>query len=80
LNPHLWILEADLKDAYFHVQVLPRHTRFLRFAFQVVEYNSTWSITSNSVIKFAYDTTVIGLITNNDKTAYREEVRALGVW
>ena len=33
---------------------------------------------SNSIIEFADDTTVVGL-TNNDKTAYREEVRALGV-
>ena len=32
---------------------------------------------SNSIIKFADDTTVLGLITNNDETAYREEVRAL---
>jgi hypothetical protein len=36
--------------------------------------------TSNSIIKFADDTTVVGLITNNDETAYREEVRALRVW
>jgi hypothetical protein len=35
---------------------------------------------SNSIIKFADDTTVVGLITNNDETAYREEVSALGVW
>ena len=35
---------------------------------------------SNSIIKFADDTTVVGLITNNDETAYWEEVRALGVW
>ena len=35
---------------------------------------------SNSIIKFADDTTVVGLITNNDETAYREEVRALVVW
>ena len=34
---------------------------------------------SNSIIKFADDTTVLGLITNNDETAYREEVRALRV-
>jgi hypothetical protein len=34
---------------------------------------------SNS-IKFADDTTVVGLFTNNDETAYREEVRAHGVW
>jgi hypothetical protein len=35
---------------------------------------------SNSIIKFADDTTVVGLITNNDETAYSEEVRAFGVW
>uniref|UniRef100_A0A8C7T6I6 Reverse transcriptase domain-containing protein n=1 Tax=Oncorhynchus mykiss TaxID=8022 RepID=A0A8C7T6I6_ONCMY len=35
---------------------------------------------SNSIITFAEDTTVVGLITNNDETAYREEVRVLGVW
>ena len=35
---------------------------------------------ANSIIKFADDTTVVGLITNIDETSYREEVRALGVW
>ena len=35
---------------------------------------------SNSIIKFADDTIVVGLITNNDETAYREVVRALRVW
>ena len=34
---------------------------------------------SNSIIKFADDTTVVGLITNNNETAYRDEVRALGI-
>jgi hypothetical protein len=34
---------------------------------------------SNSIIKFADITTVVGLITNNDEMAYREEVRALVV-
>ena len=29
---------------------------------------------------FADDTTVVGLITNNDETAYREEVRDLAGW
>ncbi|CDQ57089.1 unnamed protein product [Oncorhynchus mykiss] len=33
---------------------------------------------SNSIIKFADDTTVVGLITNNDETAYREEETAEG--
>ena len=32
---------------------------------------------SNTTIKFADDTTVVGLITDNDETAYREEVRDL---
>jgi hypothetical protein len=35
---------------------------------------------SNTIIKFADDTTMVGLITDNDKTAYREEVRDLAVW
>jgi hypothetical protein len=35
---------------------------------------------SNAIIKFADDNTVVGLITKNDETAYREVVRALGVW
>jgi hypothetical protein len=35
---------------------------------------------SNTIIKFADDTTVVGLITDIDETAYREEVRDLAVW
>ena len=35
---------------------------------------------SNSIIKFAVNTTLVGHITNNDETAYREEVRALAKW
>ena len=35
---------------------------------------------SNTIIKFADDTTVVGLITDNNETAYREEVRDLAVW
>jgi hypothetical protein len=35
---------------------------------------------SNTIIKFTNDTTVVGLITNNDETVYREEVRDLEVW
>ena len=36
--------------------------------------------TSHSFIKFADNTIVAGLITNNEETAYRKEVRALGEW
>ena len=35
---------------------------------------------SNSIIKFADETTVVGLIINNDKKEYRDEVRALAEW
>ena len=35
---------------------------------------------SNTIIKIADDTTVVCLITDNDETAYREEVRDLTVW
>jgi hypothetical protein len=35
---------------------------------------------ANTIIKFADDTTVDGLITDNDETAYREEVRDLTMW
>ena len=34
----------------------------------------------NSIIKFADDTTAVGLIIDNDETAYREEVRDQAVW
>ena len=35
---------------------------------------------SNSIIKFADDTTVVGLISNNDGTNYRSEVSRLTSW
>jgi hypothetical protein len=35
---------------------------------------------NDSDTKFADDTTVVGLITDNNETAYREEVRDLALW
>jgi hypothetical protein len=35
---------------------------------------------SNTLIKFADDTTVVCLITDDDETAYREVVSDLAVW
>ena len=35
---------------------------------------------SNTIIKFADNTTVVSLITDNDETAYKEGVRDLAVW
>ncbi|KAI2656604.1 Pol polyprotein [Labeo rohita] len=33
-----WLAAIDLKDAYFHVSILPRHRPFLRFAFEGQAY------------------------------------------
>ncbi|KAL0160837.1 hypothetical protein M9458_044562, partial [Cirrhinus mrigala] len=33
-----WFAAIDLKDAYFHVSILPRHRPFLRFAFEGQAY------------------------------------------
>lgn len=35
---------------------------------------------SNTIIKFADDTTVVGLIKDDDESAYRDEVQHLAVW
>ncbi|KAK3553812.1 hypothetical protein QTP70_012221 [Hemibagrus guttatus] len=34
----------------------------------------------NHIIKFAIDMTLVGLISKNDKSAYREEVQRLTAW
>ena len=40
----------------------------------------THDFSSNTIIKFADDTTVADLITDKDETANREEVRDLTMW
>ncbi len=34
IQPQDWFAAIDLKDAYFHVSILPRHRPFLRFTFE----------------------------------------------
>ncbi len=34
IQPQNWFAAIDLKDAYFHVSILPRHRPFPRFAFE----------------------------------------------
>ena len=41
---------------------------------------SHYTLPSNSIIKFADDTTAVGLITNNDESANKEEMSALRMW
>ncbi|XP_028255153.1 GTPase IMAP family member 4-like [Parambassis ranga] len=33
-----WLTSIDLKDAYFHVPVVPKHRRYLRFSFLGIQY------------------------------------------
>ena len=48
--------------------------------YSLFTYDCTTIHGSNTIVKFADDTTVIGLISNNDETAYREEVQHLTAW
>ncbi len=48
--------------------------------FTLLTYDCTVKFSSNHIIKFADDTTVVGLISNNDETHYREEVAQLAEW
>lgn len=43
-------------------------------------YDCTAIYSSNKIIKFADDTTVVGLISGGDESAYRDEVERLCVW
>ncbi|KAL0198781.1 hypothetical protein M9458_007321, partial [Cirrhinus mrigala] len=38
VRPQGWFAAIDLKDAYFHVSILPHHRPFLRYAFEVQAY------------------------------------------
>ena len=50
------------------------------FLYALFTHDYTARHDSNTIIKFADDPTVVGLITDNNETAYREEVRDLAVW
>ncbi len=48
--------------------------------FTLLTHDCTANFSSNHIIKFADDTSVVGLISNNDETHYREEVAQLAEW
>ena len=41
IRPGDWFISLDLKDAYFQIQITPRHRPFLRFAFNGRVYQYT---------------------------------------
>ncbi|KAK7877923.1 hypothetical protein WMY93_031452 [Mugilogobius chulae] len=48
--------------------------------YSLFTYDCTARHSSNTILKFADDTTILGLITNNDESAYRDEVKSLTSW
>ncbi|KAK3512858.1 hypothetical protein QTP70_028928 [Hemibagrus guttatus] len=48
--------------------------------FTLLTHDCATMHSSNHIIKFADDTTVVGLISKNDESAYREEVQRLTTW
>ncbi len=48
--------------------------------FTLLTHDCTAKFSSNHIIKLADDTTVVGLISNNDEMHYREEVAQLAEW
>ncbi len=48
--------------------------------FTLLTHDCTAKFSSNHILKFADDTTVVGLISNNDEMHYREEVAQLAEW
>ncbi|KAI5102839.1 gastrula zinc finger protein XlCGF28.1-like [Silurus meridionalis] len=48
--------------------------------FTLLTHDCAPTHSSNHIIKFADDTTVVGLISRNDESAYREEVKRLTAW
>ena len=38
VKPGDWSTSIDLKDAYFHVTVIPKHRKLFRFSFQESHY------------------------------------------
>ncbi len=59
---------------------VPQGCVLSQLLFTLLTHDCTAKFSSNHIIKFADDTTVVGLISNNDETHYREEVAQLAEW
>ncbi len=58
----------------------PQGCVFSPLLFTLLTHDCIAKFSSNHIIKFADDTTVVGLISNNEETHYREEVAQLAEW
>ncbi|KAL0200139.1 hypothetical protein M9458_003326, partial [Cirrhinus mrigala] len=59
---------------------VPQGCMLSPFLYSVFTHDCRPVYGSNTIIKFADDTTVIGLISNNDETVYREKIKHLATW
>lgn len=48
--------------------------------FSLLTHDCTARSSTNHIVKFTDDTTVVGLMTDNDESPYRKEVEQLAVW
>jgi hypothetical protein len=60
--------------------VAPQECVLSPFLYSLFTHDCMARNDSKTIIKFADDTTVVGLITDNDKTVFREEVRDQAMW
>ncbi|KAM9834826.1 uncharacterized protein ACBT44_014138 [Syngnathus typhle] len=56
------------------------HTLLSPLLFTLLTHDCTATYSSNRVLKYADDTTLVGLITEGDETQYRSEVDLLATW
>ncbi len=73
-NQSLRSSEWQIVPVYFEVKMRIRYTKYVQVGRSVSSHSST------SIIKFADDTVVLGLISKNDETAYLDEVERLTSW
>jgi len=84
IRPRDWFAVTDLKDAYFHVSILPRHWPFLQFAFEGRAYQykvltSGWHcrLVSLQRLRFASSTTST---TDSSWPAHGSSCANTGTW
>ena len=59
---------------------VPQGCVLSRLLYSLFTHDCVATHNSNTIVKLADDTIVFSLITNDDETAYREEVSDLAVW